>query len=154
MTPAAPLLVHGTAIAAGRSAVLIRGQPGAGKSDLALRCLHLPAGPHLPIPFLLVADDQVYLSADGHGLLASAPPQIHGKLEVRGVGIVDVETCPPAHVRLVVDLVAPDRIERFPQIETCEVHGMRLPRVWLTPFEASAPVKLLLSLNAIILRQP
>jgi HPr kinase/phosphorylase len=133
---------------------LIRGSSGAGKSDLALRCLHMPVGPHLPEPFLLVADDQVCLTPDGQGLLASAPPQIRGKLEVRGVGIVDVETCSRARLQLVVDLVAADRIERLPQIETCEIYGVRLPRAWLNPFEASAPIKLLLSLKGTILRQP
>ncbi len=36
-------LVHGTCVALGGSCALLRGRPGAGKSDLALRFLFLPA---------------------------------------------------------------------------------------------------------------
>ena len=36
-------LVHGTCVALGRRAALLRGKPGAGKSDLALRFTALPA---------------------------------------------------------------------------------------------------------------
>lgn len=152
MTAASPWLVHGSAIAAGPRAVLIRGIAGAGKSDLALRCLHLSVSDPEFQRFLLVSDDQVWLTPDAQGLIASAPPQIHGKLEVRGVGIVDAETCQQARLALVVDLVAADTIERLPQIEQCDLRGVRIPRVWLAPFEASAPLKLLLSLKAAISR--
>jgi len=49
--PAAPILVHATAIAIDGRAVLLRGPSGAGKSDLALRLIDAGAR--------LVADDQV-----------------------------------------------------------------------------------------------
>src|SRR5262245_51558605 len=65
-------LVHGTCVALGRGAALLRGPPGSGKSDLALRFLYLarrgPAALEAP---LLVADDQVRLARagahSGHG---------------------------------------------------------------------------------------
>ena len=49
-------LVHGTCVALGGRAALLRGGSGAGKSDLALRFMALPAEGAL-IP-RLVADDQ------------------------------------------------------------------------------------------------
>ena len=73
----APELVHGTCVALGRTAALLRGPSGSGKSDLALRFLFLarrgPAAVEAPI---LVADDQVELVRAGDRLLAR-PPDDH-----------------------------------------------------------------------------
>ena len=76
-------LVHGTCVALGKRAALLRGPSGAGKSDLALRFLALPGdGEYLP---LLVADDQVFVAPNGNDeLIASSPQTIAGKIEVRG----------------------------------------------------------------------
>src|SRR5689334_23520913 len=49
--------VHATAIALGGNAALIRGAPGSGKSDLALRCLAIAPTALVPCPASLVADD-------------------------------------------------------------------------------------------------
>ena len=65
-------------------AVLISGPSGSGKSDLALRLIDRG--------FTLVSDDQTIVRRDGDRLFASAPPTIKGKLEIRGVGIVEMET--------------------------------------------------------------
>src|SRR5262245_3720616 len=85
-------LVHGTCVALGRGAALLRGPPGSGKSDLALRFLYLArrGAAALEAP-LLVADDQVRLTRQGPHLLATAPQSIRGKMEVRGLGIADVK---------------------------------------------------------------
>src|SRR5712691_3291125 len=108
-------LVHGTCVSLGRTAALLRGPSGSGKSDLALRFLFLarrgPAAVEAPI---LVADDQVYLIRKGGSLLVSAPPTIRGRIEVRGVGIVDVKSLEEAELALVVDLVPAGEVERLP----------------------------------------
>ena len=105
--PDAVELVHGTCVALGRSAALLRGPSGSGKSDLALRFLFLarrgPAALEAPT---LVADDQVSLSRSGERLLAGPPDTIRGKLEVRGIGIVEVKSVADAELALVVDLTA------------------------------------------------
>jgi len=144
---------HGTAIALGANAALIRGAPGSGKSDLALRCLAVAPTALVPCPTLLVADDYVQISRTGPRLVAEAPATIRGKLEVRGVGIVTVPCVASAELVLVADLVTPDRIERFPDPppETA-IMGVRLPLLYLAPFEAAAPVKLLLALVQILKR--
>ena len=96
-------LVHGTCVALGRRGVLLRGGAGSGKSDLALRFMALPSGGAL-CPGL-VADDQVYVTANPDGTLtASAPPTIAGKIEVRGLGIMPVPFLPEAELVLVCDL--------------------------------------------------
>lgn len=141
-------LVHGTCVALGRGAALLRGPPGAGKSDLALRFLYLarrgPAALEAP---LLVADDQVRLRREGLCLLATAPATIRGKIEVRGIGIVEVKTVPEAELKLVVDLVGPEAPERMPDPDkTVPLLGLAIPIVLLRPFEASAPIKLALAL--------
>jgi HPr kinase/phosphorylase len=142
------VLVHGTCVALGRTAALLRGPSGCGKSDLALRFLYLarrgPAALEAPI---LVADDQVHLVLDGTRLLARAPPTIRSKLEVRGIGIIDVKSLQDADLALVVDLVGAGDVERLPDGDaTARLMGVDVPLLRLCPWEASAPVKLALAL--------
>jgi HPr kinase/phosphorylase len=144
----APELVYGTCVALGRTAALLRGPSGSGKSDLALRFLFLarrgPAALEAPI---LVADDQVLVRRDGRRLLAGAPETIKGKLEVRGVAIVEVKSLVEADLALVVDLVPGREIERLPDEDaSARILGVDLPRVRLSPWEASAPIKLVIAL--------
>lgn len=139
--------VHATAIAIGSFAVLIRGPSGSGKSDLALRCLSLPASALLPEQPHLVADDQVLLSQHGGALKAEAPDTTRGLIEVRGLGILKVPQSGPATVRLVADLVHPSEIERMPEDrEPVTLCGVAVPHFRIAPFEHSAPIKLLLAL--------
>lgn len=140
------MLVHGTCVALGERAALLRGGSGAGKSDLALRFLSLP--PEGGLAFNLVADDQVEISTRGtHSLVASPPATLAGRLEVRGLGIMTVPHLAKASLILVVDLVAPESVPRMPEnAETVNLAGVALPLLRLAPFEASAPVKLKLAL--------
>ena len=106
-------LIHGTCVALGPHAALIRGPSGSGKSDLALRFLALAAEPGLEP--LLVADDQVWVERQKDGsLVASAPPTLAGKIEVRGLGIVEVPHREAARLALAVDLVLPQEVPRMP----------------------------------------
>jgi serine kinase of HPr protein (carbohydrate metabolism regulator) len=139
--------VHGTAIALGAHAALIRGAPGTGKSDLALRCLAIAPTELVPAPAVLVADDRVDVVRAGERLTVSVPAAIRGKLEVRGQGIVTVPYAESAKLVLVVDLVAPERVERLPDPpRKAEILGLPLPLLQLAPFEAGAAVKLLVAL--------
>ena len=100
-------LVHGTCVAFGAHAALLRGSSGSGKSDLALRFLALPAdGGMAP---RLVADDQVVVEAQAGGLVVSAPDTLAGKLEVRGLGIMTLPHVTQAKLVLIVDFVAERR---------------------------------------------
>ena len=148
MATAAPSLVHGTAIALAGKAALIRGAPGSGKSDLALRCLSQPASDLIAGQALLLADDQVIVETHRGKVLMRCPEPIKGLLEVRGVGIVAVPTQDTAELELLVDLVPVDKVERLPDPdERAELLGVSVRRLALYPFEASAALKLLLALQ-------
>lgn len=123
--------LHATAIVIGRRAVLLVGQSGAGKSDLALRLIDRGA--------VLIADDQVVLRVDDAVLIAQSPPAIRGMMEVRGVGIVDTPTIAEAGVALIVDLDSvPDRL---PDLCSRNIGGVEVPLIALNGLEASAPIK-------------
>jgi HPr kinase/phosphorylase len=143
-------LVHGTCVALGRRAALLRGASGCGKSDLALRFLFLARrGPAAQEPPRLVADDQVRLRRDDARLYARAPENLFGKLEVRGVGIVGVKALQEAELVLVADLVEPQRLERLPErAETVRLLGIDVPLIQLAPLEVSAAMKLVLALSS------
>lgn len=129
--------------------MLLRGAPGAGKSDLALRLIAGPAPPGEPVA-CLVADDQVALSREGERLVARAPENLSGLLEIRGVGIRRVACVPAAPVSLIADLLARDAVPRLPPdpLPTEDILGLALPVAQLAPFEASAPLKLRLLMGA------
>jgi serine kinase of HPr protein (carbohydrate metabolism regulator) len=143
--------IHATAVAIGRRGVLLLGPSGSGKSDLALRLIddgaRAAAG-----GARLVADDQTVLKAKAGRLIASAPPVLLGRIEVRGLGIVKLrggQVTQNAPMHLLVELVAPEQIERLPEPERREILGISLPLIRLAPFEASAPARLRLALDSL-----
>ncbi|MSO71949.1 MAG: serine/threonine protein kinase [Alphaproteobacteria bacterium] len=135
-------LIHATAVAdpASGRAVLLRGPPGSGKSDLALRLIDRG--------WRLVADDQVAIEARAGRLIAGPPAAIVGRIEARGLGIIALPHMDEAMVVLVIDLVARDGIERLPEPERCALSGVDLPLLRLAPFEASAVAKVRLAAEA------
>jgi serine kinase of HPr protein (carbohydrate metabolism regulator) len=140
--------VHGTALALGEAAVILRGPSGSGKSDLALRAIVMPPFALRQNRFDLVADDQVELTRTASGIELRPPAAIAGKIEVRGLGIFDMPYRAPALLRLVVDLAPSSEVERFPLDERTSMFlGLAIPVVCLAPFEASATVKLFLALE-------
>jgi serine kinase of HPr protein (carbohydrate metabolism regulator) len=141
---------HGTCVALGRAGALLRGEPGSGKSDLALRFLFLPRVP-LFEGASLVADDRVELKRRNGRVVACCPAALAGRLEVRGVGIVAVEAyLASAELRLLVDLTGDDA-QRMPhRFEREELLGLAIQRISLDPFAASAPLKLALAIRKSI----
>ena len=135
--------LHASTVATDGRAVLIAGPSGAGKSDLALRLLDRG--------FTLVSDDRTLVRRDGDRLVASAPPNIAGKLEIRGIGIVEMETVDNVPVALIVELTS--EIQRLPD-ENRErpVLGVRLPLISIDAMSASAPSKVALALDRMGLK--
>ena len=125
--------IHATAVDIDGSGVLLSGPSGSGKSDLALRLIDGGAR--------LVADDRTDLAlADGH-LVASAPREIAGRMEVRGLGVLEKDAVPQTVLALVVELVDPEDVERVPETATVKFLGVDVPVVRLHAFEASAAAK-------------
>ncbi|SFR98748.1 HPr kinase/phosphorylase [Sphingomonas jatrophae] len=128
--------IHASCVALAGGAVLLAGRSGAGKSDLALRLIDRGAQ--------LVSDDYTLLRRVGGRLVGSAPATIAGRIEVRGLGIVDMPHLAEAEVRLIVLLDEP--VVRMPERAVRQFAGVDLPAVALAPLEASAPIKVELAL--------
>ena len=130
--------LHASCVAIGGRAVLIAGRSGTGKSDLALRLIDRGAR--------LVSDDYTIVRRVEGRLLARAPANIEGRIEIRGLGILSLETESDVPVALFVDLDR--RPERMRQAdEQVSVAGVQLPAVAIAALEPSAPVKLEMALN-------
>lgn len=124
--------VHTSCVAINGRAVLIGGRSGRGKSDLALRLIDRDAR--------LVSDDYTFVRRVGGRLLASPPDTIAGKIEVRGIGILEFPPERDVPVALLVDLdLDPERLPGA--TETRMVAGVEIPVVALSALEASAPIK-------------
>ena len=124
--------VHTSCVAIGARAVLIGGRSGRGKSDLALRLID--RGAHL------VSDDYTLVRRVEGRLLASAPPTIAGKIELRGVGIVDLPADSDVPVALFVDLdLEPERLPNLDEKRT--LAGIPIPVLGLSALEPAAPLK-------------
>ena len=145
--PAYPRLssetIHASTVAKDGRAVLLTGLSGAGKSDLALRLLDRG--------FALVSDDQTILKRQGTQLLASAPATIAGKIEIRGIGIVDMEHVSDVPVALLVELTS--EVQRLPD-ENRErpIAGIPIPLISVDATTASAASKVAIALDRLGLR--
>lgn len=109
---------HATCVAWDGQGVLIIGPSGAGKSSLALELMGFGA--------ILVADDRTDLRLVDEQVIASSPPEIHGQIEARGVGILAAETTANAPVRLVVDMGVKEP-DRLPQLHSKAILGQTIP---------------------------
>ena len=132
--------IHASCVAAGSRGILLLGPSGRGKSDLALRLIDRGAR--------LVADDRCDIWFDRGRLWCRPPAELAGKLEVRGIGIVEQPWTAPVPVALAVRLA--ERYERMPAANQVELIAEQpIPAVTLSGFEASAPVKILLALDRL-----
>jgi len=118
-TLAARTTVHGVYLEVMGVGVLITGDSGIGKSELALELLSRG--------HRLIADDAVELSRTGPNvLLGRSPGMIRDFLEVRGLGILNVRTIfgdtsvrPEKTLRLIVHLepLTPDRMQKIDRLQ-------------------------------------
>lgn len=132
-----PAQVHATCIARQIGglwrAALLLGASGAGKSDLALRALNHG--------WRLVSDDYTCVWRSGEALYASAPRTIAGRIEARGLGILDLPRRDLAEVWVAANCETTP-LERLPEPETMQIAGLELALVRLNALESSALFKL------------
>lgn len=124
--------IHASAVAINGHGVLLLGASGSGKSDLALRLIDRGA--------LLVCDDYCFVQPLDDAPVIAAVPTIAGKIEVRGIGIMDVPHVATVPLRLALQLDAP--VPRMAD-DDCAigVGDWRVPGTALNAFDISATIK-------------
>ncbi len=116
-------LIQASAVAIDGRALLIEGEPASGKSSLALGLIDRGAK--------LIGDDGLELARDGERILAKPPPNIPGKFEIRGIGIVDMH---PVSAPLALILTLAEDAPRFREMaDTRDVLGLTIPCLPFVP---------------------
>lgn len=132
--------VHASAFVYSGIGCLLTGEPGIGKSRVLAEALLHGAQ--------MIADDRVLLQAKQGVLIAHAPPQLSGVLELRGMGLISHPVCPihPIHLWVTLDAAA---TERLPEPETRAHDGVSVPLLRLPAPPVLSVPSLLLYLRAM-----
>lgn len=120
--------LHASCVVIREAGILIRGPSGSGKSLLA-RDLLLEAEARGRFA-RLVGDDRVRVTSRNGRVVATAVPNIAGKIEARGFGMLTLPYERFAIVRLVIDCLFEDgpRLP-VPADRSITVAGLQLPRI-------------------------
>ena len=132
--------IHSTSVVIEDLGLLIRGQPGSGKSDLALRLIDSGA--------TLISDDLTICKKIGDYLYLYPHSKTKGLLEVREIGIMTVPYVENIKLTLVVELVE-EECERIPEMMSCSILGMKFPKIKIFGKSSSAVAKIKIKLNQI-----
>ncbi len=124
------MFLHATSVSVLGHGVLILGSSGAGKSSLALQLMAYGA--------VLISDDQTRIELKDAQLVASAPQSIVGRIEARGVGILNAGHNGPTPLALVVDLEKTEHA-RLPEAHFHTILGVSLPCLWRAASPHFAP---------------
>ena len=132
--------IHSTSVVIDDNGVLILGDSGSGKSDLALRLIDSGA--------TLISDDISICRKNLNNIYLYCPPEIKGLLEVREIGIITVPFVERIRLRLVVNLKSNNN-ERFPKDSFFRILGIKIPIINIEGKNSSAVAKIKVKLNEI-----
>ena len=131
---------HSTAVVLDNNGVLIIGESGSGKSDLALRLIDGGA--------TLISDDITICKKRTDEIYLSSPIETKGLLEVREVGIITVPFVDGIRLKMVVRLIEKNS-NRYPNKNFTRVLGVKIPLLVINGKSPSAVVKVKVKLNDI-----
>ena len=132
--------MHSSSVVIDDNGVLILGDSGSGKSDLALRLIDNGA--------TLISDDISICRKNSNNIYLYCPPEIKGLLEVREIGIITVPFVERIKLRLVVNLKSNNN-ERFPKDNSFRILGIKIPIINIEGKNSSAVAKIKVKLNEI-----
>ena len=134
------MVIHGTCVCYEGKGILLCGESGVGKSDLALRLMRCGAQ--------LVADDCVSIIKRAGGLWASPLPQGRGLFELRGWGVIKHDWLEKGKVNLVVQLQTTPLVaaQRLPRTRVFSLMGVDVPQFHLYGWSVSAVASVLCAL--------
>ena len=132
--------LHATSVAIEDNGLAIFGDPGSGKSDLALRLIDSGA--------TLISDDVTVFSKLEKNINLFGIENTKGLLEVREVGIITVPYVEGIKLKLVVRLT--DKvIERIPKKNQINLLGLKFPKLEINGKNPSSVAKVKVKLNEI-----
>ena len=132
--------LHATSVAIEDNGLAIFGDPGSGKSDLALRLIDSGA--------TLISDDVTVFSKLEKNINLFGIENTKGLLEVREVGIITVPYVEGIKLKLVVRLT--DKvIERIPKKNQINLLGLKFPKLEINGKNSSSVAKVKVKLNEI-----
>ena len=132
--------IHSTSVVIDDNGVLILGDSGSGKSDLALRLIDNGA--------TLISDDVSICKKNLNNIYLYCPPEIKGLLEVREIGIITVPFVERIKLKLVVNLKS-KKNKRFPEDNYFKILGIKVPLINIDGKNSSAVAKIKVKLNEI-----
>ncbi len=132
--------VHSSSIVLDDNGVLIMGDSGSGKSDLALRLIDNGA--------TLISDDVTICKKKINEIYLFCPIATKGLLEVREVGIITVPFVEKIKLKMVVKLTN-ENLNRIPKKKFYKILGLKIPLLMMDGRNSSAVVKIKVKLNEI-----
>ena len=131
--------IHASAIVVRQTGLLFIGPSGSGKSELAFS--FLTEAQRCGLSVALVADDQVFISLRNGIVIAERPEPIKGLLELRGSGIISMDSVAEAPMHYAITTVLHPESPRLPpENEMMELADgaclplLRIPRDSIMPY--------------------
>lgn len=140
MTELSSETIQGACVAIDGRGVLIEARDDLQRTDLLLRLLDRGA--------VLVSDARTACTRRGDALLAAPPAGSGGRIEVRGIGAIAMESLADAQVALIA--VVLEAAPRLPEDRRFRnIAGVAVPVLALGPSEPAAPIKVEYALKAL-----